>query len=127
VSGQRWTTEAQVLAEMERLNDLSMEKVAEYQGLAVKAAEAEATHKALRAKRALTAKASGVKSVAEAEMTSEADPEVAQAYLDRLVLAAQADACREALRSIRTNQDGLRTAAASHRDQISGPGWSGNR
>lgn len=126
MTGRRWGSEAQVLEEMERLNDLSMEKVAEYQGLAVAAAEAEATHKALRAKRALVARTQ-VKSVAEAEMTSEADPEVAQAYMDRLVLAAQADACKEALRSIRTNQDGLRTAAASHRDQISGPGWSGQR
>lgn len=123
----RWTTEAQVLAEMERLNDLSMEKVREYETLSVKAAEAEATHKALRAKRALVAKAGGVRSISEAEMTAEADETVADAYMERLVLAAQADACREALRSIRQNQDGLRTAAASHRDQISGPGWSGKR
>lgn len=120
---QRWTTEAQVLAEMERLNDLSMEKVREYQDISVKAAEAEASHKAMRAKRALVAKANGVKSISEAEMTAEADETVAQAYMDRLVLAAQADACREALRSIRTNQDGLRTAAASHRSPISGPGF----
>ena len=119
----RWTSEAQVLSEMERLNDLSMEKVAEYQDLAVRAAEAEATHKAKRAKRTLIAKAGGVRSLGEAEATAEADDAVAEAYQDRLVLAAQADACREALRSIRTNQDGLRTAAASHRSPISGPGF----
>jgi hypothetical protein len=118
----RWTNEAQVLHEMERLNDLSMEKVQEYNRLAVLAAETEATHKAMRAKRALLARAAGVKSIAEAEMTAEADDDVAQAYLQRLASAAEADACREALRSIRTNQDGLRTAAASHRQPYSGPG-----
>lgn len=119
----RWTTEAQVLEEMERLNDLSLEKVREYETRAVAAAEAEATHKAMRAKRVLMAKASGVRSIAEAEYTAEADDDVAQAYLQRLALTAEADAIREALRSIRTNQDGLRTAAASHRSPISGPGF----
>lgn len=108
---------------MERLNDLSMEKAQEYALTATKAAEAEAAHKALRAKRALLAKANGVRSISEAELTAEADPDVAQAYLERLVSAAQADATREVLRSIRTNQDGLRTAAASHRTPFSGPGY----
>lgn len=125
MTGRRWTSEAQVLAEMERLNDLSLEKVQDYARQAVTAAEAEATHKALRAKRVLLAKANGVRSISEAEFTAEADDEVAQAYLERLTSAAIAESIREALRSIRTNQDGLRTAAASHRDQISGPGWSG--
>lgn len=121
----RWTTEAAVLSEMERLNDLSLEKVQDYGHQAVQAAEAEAMHKALRAKRVLMAKANGVRSIAEAEYTAESDDDVAQAYLERLTTAAIADSTKEALRSIRTNQDGLRTAAASHRDQISGPGWSG--
>ncbi len=108
---------------MERLNDLSMSKAAEYQHAAQEAAMAEATHKSLRAKRALRAKASGVRSIAEAELTAEADDEVGEAYMMRLAAAAQADAIRESLRSIRTNQDGLRTAAASHRSPISGPGF----
>lgn len=111
-----------MLSEMERLNDLSLEKVQEFSNLAVKAAEAEATHKALRAKRVLLAKANGVRAISEAEYTAEADDDVAGAYMERLVLGAQAEACREALRSIRTNQDGLRTAAASHRSPMSGPG-----
>lgn len=119
----RWTTEGQVLSEMERLNDLSLEKVQEYSAAAERAAEAEAAHKALRAKRVLLAKANGVRSIAEAEYTAEADPDVAQAYLERLTTGAVADAIREALRSIRTNQDGLRTAAASHRSPIQGPGY----
>lgn len=119
----RWRSEQAVLEEMERLNDLSLQKVQEYQTLAVQAAQAEATHKALKAKRILMAKANGVRSIAEAEYTAEADPEIAEAYLKRLTTEAQADAVREALRSIRTNQDGLRTAAASHRSPISGPGF----
>jgi hypothetical protein len=120
--GRRWTSEAQVLEEMERLNDLSLQKVAEYESRAVAAAEAEATHKAMRAKRVLLAKASGVRSISEAEYVAEADDDVAQAYLQRLAFAAEADAIKEGLRSIRTNQDGLRTAAASHRSPFVGPG-----
>ena len=123
MTGRRWTTEQQVLAEMERLNDLSLEKVQEYSSAAVAAAEAEAHHKALRAKRVLLAQANGTKAVAAAEYVAEADDDVAQAYLERLVTNAKADTIREALRSIRTNQDGLRTAAASHRSPISGPGY----
>lgn len=111
----RWSSEAVVLEEMERLADLSTEMVATYKGQAVEAAEAEALHKAARAKRILTAKANGVSSVALAEVTAEADDLVAEAYQDRLVKAAIADSTREALRTIRTNQDALRTAAASHR------------
>lgn len=117
----RWVSEEAVLEEMERLNGLSLQKVGEYQTNAIKAAEAEAAHKALRAKRVLMAKANGVRSIAEAEYTAEADETVAQAYLERLTSAAQAEAVREALRSIRTNQDGLRTAAASHRQPVTGP------
>lgn len=119
----RWVSEETVLLEMERLNDLSLQKVAEYAHAAVKAAEAEAAHKALRAKRVLLAKANGIRSIAEAEYTAEADDDVADAYLQRLTSSAVAETIREGLRSIRTNQDGLRTAAASHRAPINGPGW----
>lgn len=111
----RFSTEGEVLAELERLHFLSLEKVQEYETMAVTAAEAEATHKAMRAKRVLLAKANGVRSIAEAEYTAEADDDVAQAYLQRLGSAASAEAIREGLRSIRTNQEALRTMAASHR------------
>jgi hypothetical protein len=113
--GRRFSTEAEVLGELERLHFLSLEKVQEYETMAVTAAEAEATHKAMRAKRTLMAKANGVRSISEAELTAEADPDVSQAYLQRLTSAALADSCREAMRSIRTNQEALRTMAASHR------------
>lgn len=118
MTARRFRTEDEVLAELERLHFLSLEKVQEYETMAVAAGENEATHKAMRAKRVLLAKANGVKSIAEAEYTAEADDDVAQAYLQRLVLAAQADAAREALRSIRTNQEALRTMAASNRPSV---------
>lgn len=111
----RFSTEGEVLAELERLHFLALEKVQEYESMAVTAAEAEATHKAMRAKRVLLAKANGVRSIAEAEYTAEADGDVAQAYLQRLTSMAMADAIREGMRSIRTSQEALRTMAASHR------------
>lgn len=118
MTGRRFSTEAEVLGELERLHFMSLEKVRDYEGMAVQAAHAEAEHKALRAKRVLMAKANGVRSIAEAEYTAEADPDVAQAYVHRLTTTAQADAIREALRSIRTNQEALRTMAASNRPQV---------
>lgn len=111
----RFSTEGEVLDELERLHFLALQKVQEYESMAVTAAEAEATHKAMRAKRVLLAKANGVRSIAEAEYTAEADDDVAQAYLQRLTSMALADATREGLRSLRTNQEALRTMAASHR------------
>lgn len=119
----RWSNEGVILAELERLGDQALEIAAEYLALATEAAETEAAHKALRAKRVLLAKARGVKSISEAESVSEADPDVAEAYVARLVAAAKADATRETLRTIRTIQDGLRTAVASHRTPVVGPGY----
>lgn len=121
--GRRWVSEEQVLGELERLGDLSLDYVRQYQSAVTEGSEAEATHKALRARRVLLARANGVKSIAEAEYTAEADDDVAQAYLERLTTAARADALREAMRSVRTNQDGLRTACASHRGPVVGPGY----
>lgn len=116
----RFSTEAQVLLELERLNDLSLDKVSEYEDAAKQAAYAEAEHKALRAKRVLLAKANGIRSIAEAEYTAEADDDVATAYQHRLVSAAVADSIREAMRSIRSNQESLRTMAASRRAPVTG-------
>lgn len=122
----RWVSEEAVLAEMERLNSMSMQLVSDFGIQAPEAAQAEATHKALRAKRVLQAKASGIRGINECEYVAEADDDVAAAYWDRLTKAAVLESTREALRSIRTNQDALRTAAASARDGATGPGWKGN-
>lgn len=123
----RWTDEHTILRELESLNDVSMAEARRYYELAREAAETEARHKTIRAKAFLRAKAAGARSADAATAEAEADPSVANAYLERLVAAALADACRESLRTIRNNQDGLRTAVASHRDAIAGPGWSGKR
>lgn len=123
----RWTDERTVLRELESLNDLSMAEATRYYQLAREAAETEARHKTLRAKAFLRAKAAGARSADHAAAEAEADPSVANAYLERLVAASLADACRESLRTIRNNQDGLRTAVASHRDAIAGPGMGGRR
>jgi hypothetical protein len=131
VSGEarrRWVNEQQVLAEMERLADLSMETVADYAVHSAEAARAEAAYKSLRARKVLTYRAASTSSrpsIAEAENAADADDEVAAAYLLRLTTAAAADTDREALRSIRANLEALRTAAASAREGVRGPGWGG--
>lgn len=123
----RWVNEDQVLAELEALNDTSMALVGDYAAHAKAAAEAEVAHKVARAKRVLKAKATKSGATGrnmptnEAELVAEADDEVAALHLTRLTTAAVADATREALRSVRANQDTLRTAAASHRNQVVGP------
>lgn len=126
----RWVDEQQVLAEMERLADLSMATVADYSVHSTDAARAEAGYKSLRARKVLHYRArstSSRPSMAEAEVHADADDEVSDAYLLRLTTQALADADREALRSIRVNQDALRTAAASARDGVIGPGFGGAR
>jgi len=126
----RWVNEQQVLLEMERLADLSMETVADYAVHSGDAARAEAAYKSLKARKTLRFKAESTSSrpsIAEAELAADADDEVAAAYLLRLTTQAVADTDREALRSIRVNQDALRTAAASARDGVIGPGMSGGR
>lgn len=129
----RWASEERVLEELESLNDFSMAQAREFKALAVEAAEAEATHKAMRAKAVLKVQANGKAatgksvSVAQAEVHAEADDDVAAAYFDRLRTAALAEACRENLRTIRSNQEALRTAAASARDGVTGPGFTGRR
>lgn len=128
----RWVNEHQVLAELERLSDKAMDDVAAYADAAQAAAVAEADHKRLRARAVLLAQAlpsptGGKMSVAGAEYTADADDEVATAYLLRLTTAAQQDSIRESLRTIRENQNALRTAAASAREGVAGPGYGGMR
>lgn len=121
----RWVSEDAVLAEMERLNNESMSLVSDFTLEAPERAAAEVAHKVARAKRILQARHMGVKSMAEAEVIAEADDEVAALYLARLSHDATLESIREALRTIRVNQDALRTAAASARDGVAGPGWKG--
>lgn len=121
----RWVSEDAVLAEMERLNDQSMEVAHDLAIILPERAAAEVAHKVARAKRILLAKHQGVRGINEAEYIAEADESVADLWRSRLGKDAEVEALRELLRTIRTNQDGLRTAAASARDGVTGPGWRG--
>lgn len=121
----RWVSEDAVLAEMERLNDKSMDVANDLAILMPERAAAEVAHKTARAKRILLARHNGVRSISEAEYIAEADDGIAALHLERLSKDAEVEAAREVLRTIRTNQDGLRTAAASARDGVTGPGWKG--
>jgi len=127
----RWVSEDAVLGEMERLNNESMTLVGEFTLMAPDAAAAEARYKTVRATTVLRIKAlpdptTGKRPpISECEYAADADPVVAEAYLARLTTASLLEATREALRSIRVNQDALRTAAASARDGVTGPGWKG--
>lgn len=127
----QWVTEEAVLGELERLADLSMSTAREYHVATEERATKEAEHKRLRARRMLKAMSPGADgkraSAALAEVTAEADDEVATALHERLVADALADSLRQTLMSIRTNQEALRTAAASARDGVVGPGMSGRR
>lgn len=128
----RWVSEEAVLGELEALADMSMATAADYAHASERRARAEAEHKRLRARTILSVQATATGqgkrvSVAQAETESEADDAVSNAYLQRLLTDAEADSLKQALLSIRTNQEALRTAAASARDGVVGPGMSGRR
>lgn len=93
--------------------------VLDYRGVALAAAEAEASHKVARAKAILRFKASETERIshAEAEARAEADDTIAGLYLRRLTTAAEADAHRERLRQLREQVATGRTAVASERAQ----------
>lgn len=100
----------------------------EYRDVAIAAAEAEAAHKAGRAKAILRAKTGEERiSHAEAETRAEADDDIAGLYRERLVTAAIADSHREKLRQLREQVATGRTAVASERevDRIHADGLSG--
>lgn len=100
----------------------------EYRGIAQDAAEAEAAHKAARAKAILRFKAAGEKvSHVDAETRAEAQDEIADLYRQRLISAALQDSAREKLRQLREQVATGRTAVASERtaDSFHAQGLSG--
>lgn len=100
-----------------------------FREVALAAAEAEAEHKAARAKAILRFKAddSVRMSHAEAETRAEADDTVAALYMRRLTTAAIAEAHREKLRQLREQVAASRTEVASDRaaDVWHASGWTG--
>lgn len=101
----------------------------EYREVAIAAANAEAAHKAARAKAILREKArDDVRmSHAEAETRAEADDTIADLYRQRLITAAVADSHREKLKQLREQVATGRTAVASSRfvDQLHADGLTG--
>jgi hypothetical protein len=92
-------------------------RATDYEAIAIAAAEAEASHKSARARAILRAKAEGERvSHATAETEAEADPEVARLYLERLVAAAKADAAKEQLKQLNTQNANGRTMVVNARD-----------
>lgn len=88
-----------------------------YRDATVKAAEAEAEHKRLRARAISTEKHGDPKAALSlCEAVAEGDPEVAQALRDRLVTSATADAMRGKLSWFRSAADGKRSEIASDRE-----------
>ncbi len=103
------------LGEVSRTYELAADA---YRDLAIAAAAAEAAHKTARAKAILREKArDDVRmSHAEAEARAEADDDIADLYLDRMVKAAVADSHREKLRQLREQVATGRTAVTSERE-----------
>lgn len=92
-------------------------KAAEYRGVLVAAAEAEAEHKAARARAILAAMADGERvSHAKAETVAEADEAIADLYTKRLTTAAIAEAHRAQLHQLREQVANGRTFVASARE-----------
>lgn len=119
------------MSAIRRLGEVSREyerMANEFEDLALRAAKAEAAHKSARAQAILTAKASAAgMSHAEAETRAEADPRVADLYMERLTTAALADSRREKLRQLKEQQANGRSAVAYERDvdKIHADGLSG--
>lgn len=116
----RHLTPVQVEAEILRLSQYLEEQTHTYADLATKAGTDEATYKALAAKMRLAAMMTPMPDGRKATATwaadvADANDDVAQAYLDRRISEAEADACREAMRTTRTQLDALRTIAANQR------------
>lgn len=92
-------------------------KAAEYEGVLVAAARAEAAHKSARARAILTALSAGDRvSHAKAETVAEADEDIGALYQDRLIAAAIAEAHKAQLLQLREQNANGRSIVASARE-----------
>lgn len=90
-------------------------KVREYDELTVRRANAEVEYKSTRARRILTARSEGAKSVAEAEMIAAADPVVERLWRDALVADAMVDAAQKSIAALRERIGFGRSVLATER------------
>lgn len=104
----------------------------EYQRLARAAAVAEAEYKAARARRRLSARATGeARSAAAAEDIADADEDVASMYLTRLTTEAEAEACKMAMYALRARLSFGQTLigvekSADQQHAMTSPTWRPN-
>ena len=80
------------------------------------AAKAEAEYRSKKAQAKLRFRAEGAKSDAEAETRADAEPDIADLLMERLVTRAIADAHLEKLRQLRSRNENGRTYASTERE-----------
>lgn len=104
---------------LKRLGEVSAEyarRAQDFARIADEAAEAEATHRAERARAVVRHKTSEERmAMSEAEVRAEADEQVADLYRDRLVKAAARDAAKAKLDQLREQVAVGRSFAAAER------------
>jgi len=113
-------SQAEVEHQIVQVDSALAAETARYAGLAEAAADAEADYKLAQAQGAMTIAARGDPPANRGgPSVAEKDAEVLlgchREYRSHLLLAARLDATREALRSLRTRLDALRTIAANIR------------
>ncbi len=106
-------TPDQISSELQRLAAHLERRTDELAGLLTEAAEAEANYRAERARAILTANGK----TAEVR-NAQADRAVTHLHHHRLTTAAVADACRESIRSTRSQLDAVRSMSASIRSVL---------
>jgi K+/H+ antiporter YhaU regulatory subunit KhtT len=102
-------------------------KANEYRDIATTRANAEVDYKAARARRRVQARIDGAKSVAEAEMLTDADPSIEVLWRAHLIADAVADAAAKSLFALRTRIEFGRSVIATERagDVFHAAGLSG--
>jgi hypothetical protein len=106
-------TPDQIANELQRLASHLENRTEEFGGLLTAAAEAEASYRSERARALLTADGK----TAEIR-NAQADHSVEHLLHERLITAAVADACRESIRSTRSQLDAVRSMSASVRSAM---------
>lgn len=114
------TQTAQLCVDLDR-------KSREYETIARARADAEVDFKAARARRILTARAEGAKSIAEAEMQAAADPAIERLWRAHLIADGIADAAAKSIFALRTRIEFGRSLISTERaaDLLSAQGVSG--
>lgn len=90
-------------------------KTHEYGEIAAQRAVAEAEYKAAKARRVLTARAEGARSIAEAETIATADTGIAVLHREHLIADAMADAAQKSIYALRTRIEVGRSFLATER------------